>query len=210
MQFPSWLPTLLIFGGGFATLIGGVLGAIEQSRTDAKITHLGEQTHAVLTGGDSFPSIMPILNLYPNIFQFSVKNHGDHDINDLVIEIHSDAKKNLPIGSPARIHLAGHPFVITREARIKSGTANLGGIVPLESDKAYGYAINFEARNGHFHQRLRIRQFNGAWEHATFVRRAPIAGDDIHRVLFLDNSNGFDLSALDEAWPSEVGQEFLE
>ena len=196
--------SVAIFAGGIIVLISVVLSGVQQSRQDedlltltktnavlnAKIAELNEHIAQSITGGDSF-GYFEFAGTVRKPFIF--RHKGKHTLYEAKCRIVNlgDYSK-LPSRSPA----VGLGILSSTERRINLGTIRKGswGLQPdynITTKDIQGYDIFFEARNGRWEQKIRIRRIATGFRCATLVSRRK--GETVE-ILHKHVADGFPLN----------------
>lgn len=160
------MPHLFLFLGVAFTLIGTIWLNAESSRTQEtlrndiikkseKITELATNNAGLITGGDSYPEILPIRS-HDNSWEFMVLNQGKYPLYDLV----------LLLRVPEDIApLFNESFIDIEKLKSMDHYVRVGTLGVTHGVKVFGYKtpegrrkntfrFEFTARNGTFTQLL--------------------------------------------------------
>lgn len=196
--------SVAIFVGGILVLISVVSSGVQQSRQEeelltltrtnavlnAKNAELNEHIAQLITGGESFGYFEFAGTVHkPFIF----RHKGEYPLYEAKCRIVNlgDYSK-LPSRSPA----VGFGILSSTEKRINLGTIRKGswGLQPnynITTNDIQGYNIFFEARNGRWEQKIRIRRIATGFRHATLVSRRK--GETVE-ILYKHVAEGFPLN----------------
>ena len=134
------------------------------SSIEARTTLLFNQVN----GGNSFCYVCVAVEHLGN--RLLVVNHeGDYPLYDLSIRVVDLEKFNEHIGNPENMHIYQQTFSIgTMLPRQRN---NLCAIPISNHEVSKSFNIFFSARNGMFHELLRLKKINSEWESAIKVER---------------------------------------
>ena len=131
---------------------------------------LDRKTLDAITGGDSFCYV--VISQRPDgIVALMFLHQGNAPLYDVTARLfdldrYEEKKDSLPIGEA--FAYAGTNLSI---GTIGTGHAVERGQIPLKSFPTRGYNIFFAARNGFFHELLRLKKVDGVWTQALKVIR---------------------------------------
>jgi hypothetical protein len=133
-----------------------------------EITTLNMQTLDAVTGGDSFC----YLSIFPtgNKGRLAWVHQGDHTLYDVTARL-----VNLDRWGEVEGHLSLETLAYANTTlslgTLIAGHTSMRGEIALDTFPKRGYNIFFSARNGPFHETLRLVNVDGTWKQALRVLR---------------------------------------
>ena len=173
-------PNALIFAGALIAAIGAYLSALKQSGLNERlhnkndeIIKLNQYIRDSIMGGDSFCYLLPIESTNPYAMLLHSGEYPLYDIGVSVLDL--DQMENVKDFTLENV-LGNQRNVAIGNLAAHSSMLMGRDILPLTGN-AKRFTIQITARNGFFHEALRMRRGeDGVWHHALRVTRTTAGG----------------------------------
>ncbi len=173
---PNWFgPPVLILAGAVLAAFGALWASQQQTQFERElrqkseeITNLSRKTLGAVTGGDSFPWSLPMIDQSANPANLLITTEGEHPLFDLQVRI-VDVEKIAELGANNMMSRLDEAETI-----LKIGTlGGQRGVSPIRIElgdgNRRGFNLFFLARNGSFIHFLRFARVDGRWLTASKV-----------------------------------------